>query len=320
VVKTVGSSNALVPLATVVGVALIAFVFPLYYLIAWLWVKVFGLGEFGLRSLSALIGTATVPLAFLAARELYSRRVGLAVAALASVSPILIWYSQEARAYALLTALSALSLWAFARLLREPSGRAAAVWALASAFALASHYFAAVLVFPEAIWLVAAPLPVKRIASHLALDPERPDDDQQRRIDRTSAETLTLLETLMSCAPVGFGFVDRDFRMLRLNERLAAVNGSTVADQLGRKVCDITPELWPTIEPAYRQVLATGEAIVNFEISGTSAESPGRTRHWLDSWYPVRIDDEIVGIGIVVVDVTERFEGRDRPDGTDARV
>ena len=156
--------------------------------------------------------------------------------------------------------------------------------------------------------LVAAPLPVKRIASHLALDPERPDDDQQRRIDRTSAETLTLLETLMSCAPVGFGFVDRDFRMLRLNERLAAVNGSTVADQLGRKVCDITPELWPTIEPAYRQVLATGEAIVNFEISGTSAESPGRTRHWLDSWYPVRIDDEIVGIGIVVVDVTERFE------------
>lgn len=130
---------------------------PLYYLVAWLWAKVFGVGEFGLRSLSALIGTATVPLAFLAARELCSRRVGLAVAALAAVSPILVWYSQEARAYALLTALSALSLWAFARLLRQPSARAAAVWGLASAFALASHYFAAFLVFPEAIWLVAAP-------------------------------------------------------------------------------------------------------------------------------------------------------------------
>jgi PAS domain S-box-containing protein len=156
--------------------------------------------------------------------------------------------------------------------------------------------------------LVAAPMPVKKIVSGLALDLERRDDHQQRRIDRTSAETLTLLETLMSCAPVGFGFVDRDFRMQRLNERLAAVNGSTVADQLGRKVCDITPELWPTIEPAYRQVLTTGEAIVNFEISGPSAESPGRRRHWLDSWYPVRIEDEIVGIGIVVVDVTERHE------------
>ncbi len=137
---------------------------PLYYLIAWLWAKLFGLGEFGLRSLSALIGTATIPLAFLAARELCSRRVGLAVAALAAVSPILVWYSQEARAYALVTALSALSLWAFARLLREPSRRFVVAWALASALALATHYFAAFLVLPEAVWLAAAP-PTRRAAA-----------------------------------------------------------------------------------------------------------------------------------------------------------
>src|SRR4051795_433531 len=37
---------------------------PLYYVLAWVWAKVFGTGEFGLRSLSALIGTATIPLAF----------------------------------------------------------------------------------------------------------------------------------------------------------------------------------------------------------------------------------------------------------------
>jgi mannosyltransferase len=129
---------------------------PLYYLLAWLWSKPFGLGEFGLRSLSALFGTATVPLAFLAARELCSRRVGLAVAALAAVNPVLIWYSQEARAYALLTALTALSLWAFARLLRRATAAAAVTWAAASALALASHYFAAFLVIPEAIWLAAA--------------------------------------------------------------------------------------------------------------------------------------------------------------------
>jgi mannosyltransferase len=130
---------------------------PLYYVLAWLWSKPFGLGEFGLRSLSALLGTATVPLSFLAARELCSRRVGLAVAALAAVSPILVWYSQEARAYALVTALCTLSLWAFAQILRRPSPRAAVVWALASALALASHYFAAFIVLPEAIWLVARP-------------------------------------------------------------------------------------------------------------------------------------------------------------------
>src|SRR5215210_231163 len=141
---------------------------PLYYLLARLWSKAFGLGEVGLRSLSALLGTATVPLAYLAVRELCSRRVGLAVAALAAVSPVLVWYSQEARAYALVVLLSAISLWAFARLLREPSWRSAAVWALASALALLSHYFAVFLVLPEAVWLAAATAPRRRALPAIA--------------------------------------------------------------------------------------------------------------------------------------------------------
>ena len=36
----------------------------LYYVVAWAWSSVFGLGEVGLRSLSALAGTLTVPVAF----------------------------------------------------------------------------------------------------------------------------------------------------------------------------------------------------------------------------------------------------------------
>ena len=152
-----------------------------------------------------------------------------------------------------------------------------------------------------------APQRVKAISAGLTLDRERREQGRRSR-DRVTVEALTLLETLMDCAPVGFGFVDRDFRMQRLNDRLALINGSTVAEQLGKPVCDIVPELWPTLEPVYRRVLETGEATVNLEMHGTSAESPGRTRHWLASWYPVRIDDAIVGIGIVVVDVTEQFE------------
>src|SRR5215211_79257 len=129
---------------------------PLYYLLAWPWSKAFGSGEVGLRSLSALLGTATVPLAYAAARELCSRRVGLALAALAAVNPVLVWYSQEARAYALLVLLTTLSLWSFARLLRRPSAAVAAAWAAASGLALLTHYFAAFAVLPEAVWLAVA--------------------------------------------------------------------------------------------------------------------------------------------------------------------
>ena len=42
---------------------------PVYYVLAWVWTHVFGSGEVGIRSLSALIGTATVPVAYLAGRE-----------------------------------------------------------------------------------------------------------------------------------------------------------------------------------------------------------------------------------------------------------
>src|SRR3954468_21449604 len=56
---------------------------PLYYVVAWLWAKVFGTGEVGLRSLSPLLGTATIPLAYVLAGRVATRAAGLIAAALA---------------------------------------------------------------------------------------------------------------------------------------------------------------------------------------------------------------------------------------------
>src|SRR6188474_3156113 len=105
---------------------------PLYYVLAWGWAKVFGTGEVGLRSLTALFGAATVPVAFLIGRELANARAGLIAAALVAVSPMLIWYSQEARSYALLVFFGAVALLFLVRALRTGSGRDLGLWALAS--------------------------------------------------------------------------------------------------------------------------------------------------------------------------------------------
>jgi 4-amino-4-deoxy-L-arabinose transferase-like glycosyltransferase len=129
---------------------------PLYYLLAWGWAKAFGTGEIGLRSLTALFGAATVPVAYLIGRELASSRAGLIAAAIAAVNPMLIWYSQEARSYALLVFFGTLALLFFARALRSGKGRDLALWALASALALCSHYFAVFAVAIEAAWLLIA--------------------------------------------------------------------------------------------------------------------------------------------------------------------
>src|SRR6188474_14958 len=90
---------------------------PLYYALAWLWTQVTGTAEYGLRSLSALAGVATVPVVFLLGAELRGRRTGIVAAALVAANPMLIWYSQEARAYALLVLLTTLSLLYFVRAL-----------------------------------------------------------------------------------------------------------------------------------------------------------------------------------------------------------
>ena len=127
---------------------------PPYFILAWLWVKVFGSGEVGLRSLSALLGTLTVPVAYEAGRLVGGRRVGFAAGLLAAFSPALVWYSQEARAYALVTFLSAVALLFFLRSLDGFGRRDLMVWVVASVLAGATHYFALFLVLPMAAWLL----------------------------------------------------------------------------------------------------------------------------------------------------------------------
>jgi len=142
---------------------------PLYYALAWLWTQATGTGEVGLRSLSALAGVATVPVAYLLGVELRDRRAGIAAAALVAVNPMLLWYSQEARDYSLLVLLTAVATLYFLRALDVPvergpyghlrTGTSAGrtdltLWGVFAALSLATHYFA---VFPlalEALWLL----------------------------------------------------------------------------------------------------------------------------------------------------------------------
>ena len=127
---------------------------PLYYLLAWPWMQLFGTGEVGLRSLCALVGTATIPVVWALGRRLGGDRAGLPAAALTAINPMLIWFSQEARAYALLVLLGALSALLWLRALELPRDtRRLLAWGVVAALALATHYFAIFLIAPQALWL-----------------------------------------------------------------------------------------------------------------------------------------------------------------------
>ncbi len=125
---------------------------PLYYVLVWAWAKVFGAGPIGFRSFSALVGTVTVPVMYLAGRNV-STRVGLWAAALATFNPAMFYYSQEARCYGLLILFSAAALVLWQRSMEDPSRRNLALWSLLSILALLTHYFAVFLFVPETLML-----------------------------------------------------------------------------------------------------------------------------------------------------------------------
>jgi glycosyltransferase involved in cell wall biosynthesis len=140
----------------------------LYYLLAWAWTQLFGFGEAGLRSLSAIFGTLTVPVTYAAGAILVSRRIGVLAAAIVAFNPFLVWYSQEARAYALMALLTAVTLYFLGCVLRGDR-RALVGWSLAAALAVATHYFAIFFVAAEAVYLLLKERRRAAIASALPL-------------------------------------------------------------------------------------------------------------------------------------------------------
>ncbi len=89
---------------------------PLYYTLLHVWIRLFGEGEFAVRSLSALLGTAAVVCAGVLGRKLKSERAGEIAALLMAVSALQVYYSQEARGYILAATAAVLSLIAVAEL------------------------------------------------------------------------------------------------------------------------------------------------------------------------------------------------------------
>jgi PAS domain S-box-containing protein len=130
---------------------------------------------------------------------------------------------------------------------------------------------------------------------------------EARAQERASGEARALLDALVTAAPIGQGFLDTDFRYLRVNDALAEINGMPAIDHLGRTVREVLPAMAADIEAALTEVLATGEAIVDLQIIGETPREPGRVRHYVASYYPVALGrGESLGIGITVADVTDR--------------
>jgi PAS domain S-box-containing protein len=120
-------------------------------------------------------------------------------------------------------------------------------------------------------------------------------------------QQLAEIEAIYTAAPIGLCFIDTDLRFIRINEQLAQINGLPVSAHIGKTVRDILPEMADKLEPVYRQAIASGEPILNLEVSGTNQAQPGVERNWLVSYYPHKdTNNQVLGINVMVQEVTAR--------------
>lgn len=143
---------------------------PLFYLLERATTRLLGDGEVGLRALSALAGLLTVLVAMAIAKEVAGRRAAAATGVVAALSPLLVWYAQEARSYSLYALLVSAALWGFVRaLLRPAARRSTLVFAASGSAAVLTHWFAIAPIGACATYLVYREVVARRQARRFQL-------------------------------------------------------------------------------------------------------------------------------------------------------
>jgi mannosyltransferase len=128
---------------------------PLYYLLLHYWVGAVGTSEWALRLLSAALGVLTVAVVCRLAWDLLGPVGGVAAGLLAALAPLEVWYSQEARMYALAALAGVGATLVLLRALERGGSRLWACYGLLLTVTLYTHYFAATIPVAHAIVVAA---------------------------------------------------------------------------------------------------------------------------------------------------------------------
>jgi PAS domain S-box-containing protein len=133
------------------------------------------------------------------------------------------------------------------------------------------------------------------------------DLSERREIETRSRNRLAQLEAIYSTAPVGLCVIDPAGRFVRINERLAEINGVPVEAHLGRTVSEVVPDLAAQAVPLLQRVQATGQPVDNLEIEGETPAQPGRKRTWRENWTPIvdSASGAVLGVNVVAEEITE---------------
>lgn len=133
------------------------------------------------------------------------------------------------------------------------------------------------------------------------------DTTARKRVELLLQEQFLELENLYNSLPIGLSVVDRQFRYLKINDRMAAINGRIVDEHLGHTIYEMIPDIAATVEPHYRRVFETGEPVLNVDVKRNTRSYPSEERHFLASYHPLKAaDGHVYGLCCVLLDISSR--------------
>jgi mannosyltransferase len=127
---------------------------PLYVSVLHFWVKLFGISESSSRSLSLLFGVLSVGMAYLLGRKLFSERVAILASLFMSLSPLMIYYSQETRGYSLFVFLTLVSFYFFVSYLEKKNNANLVAYVIFSLFLIYTHLFAFLVIVVQNVYIL----------------------------------------------------------------------------------------------------------------------------------------------------------------------
>jgi PAS domain S-box-containing protein len=115
------------------------------------------------------------------------------------------------------------------------------------------------------------------------------------------------IDSIYESAHIGLCVIGTDYRFRRINKLLAQINGFPVEAHIGRSVREIIPSLADQAEEIIDSIVRTGQPRLNVEFVGETVVEPGRKRHWLEQWSPLKDESgKVTAVNVVVEDITER--------------
>ncbi|KIN70976.1 CheBRA [Sulfitobacter noctilucae] len=119
------------------------------------------------------------------------------------------------------------------------------------------------------------------------------------------------VEQIYSASPIAMGLVDTQMRYVRLNSKLAEINGMAIENIIGRTIREVIPAVAEHTESLVKKVLETETPILGERVRGSTLFDPDNRRVWESDWTPFYSSGELTGVSFTVRDITEEVDVAD---------